>query len=313
MNKRVQMIKKWISMLFGKNVLAVQQGMGKKYSKTKITGYYNDLTNKVLFTTNLDENGIPVNLSYNGKKVYFPTAIVQYGLGAYDLYLLTSDKSYYDKFINITNWLLNDQEKNGGWDAFERIGQTDCNKYSAMTQGECTSILIRAYLQTNDSRYYEAAIKATDFMLKPVQEGGTTRYLNKKIYFEEYVKSEPDLVLNGWIFAIFGLLDLYKLTKEDKYKTALQSSIYTLKTELSKYDTGYWSCYDQSGKIGSPFYHDLHIAQLKVLYDLFEINEFNYYAIKWSNYQKNIFKKSFAISKKAFQKIITPGQTIIIK
>ncbi|MDQ7861995.1 hypothetical protein RCO48_16545 [Peribacillus frigoritolerans] len=52
------------------------------------------------------------------KKVYFPTAIVQYGLGAYDLYLLTSDKSYYDKFINITNWLLNDQEKNGGWDAF---------------------------------------------------------------------------------------------------------------------------------------------------------------------------------------------------
>lgn len=307
------MFKKWLSMLLGKNVLAVQQGIGKKYSKTNINGYYNDLTNKVLFTTNLDENGIPVNLSYNGKKVYFPTAIVQYGLGAYDLYLLTSDKSYYDKFINITNWLLNDQERNGGWDAFERIGQTDCNKYSAMTQGECASILIRAYLHTNDSRYHDAAIKAIDFMLKPVHEGGTTRYIKEKIYFEEYVKSRPDLVLNGWIFAIFGLLDVCKLTNEVKYKKALQSSIYSLKTELSKYDTGYWSFYDQGGKIGSPFYHDLHIAQLKVLYDLFEIDEFNYYAIKWSKYQKNIFKKSFAISKKAFQKIITPGQTIIIK
>ena len=313
MNKRLQMLKKWISILSGKNVLAVEQGIGKIYSKVEIMGYYNDLTNKVKYSNTLDEKSIPVNFNHNGEKVYFPIAIAQVGLGAYDLFLLTKETSHCEKFINAANWLLDNQEEDGGWDAFERIGHTDCHKYSAMAQGEGASILIRAYLHTNDTRYYNGAIRAIDLMLKPVEEGGTARYLGEKLYLEEYVKDKPNLVLNGWVFAIFGLLDVFKLTQDVRYKDALEGTLKTLTEELNNYDTGYWSFYDQCGLIASPFYHNLHIALLNVLYDLFEIKEFQQQGDKWSGNQKNIFKKTLAVCRKAMQKIINPGQSIIVK
>ena len=72
---------------------------------------------------------------------------------------------------------------------------------------------------------------------------------------------------------------------------------------MIKYDRGFWSDYDLKGTIASPAYHDLHIRQLKLLYDLFNINEFDAYANKWAKYQKSTLKKMHAMAIKFKQKI----------
>ena len=48
-----------------------------------------------------------------------------------------------------------------------------------------------------------------------------------------------------------------------------EDSLATLKANLNVYDTGFWSLYEQSGTrlpmVASPFYHRLHIVQLRVM------------------------------------------------
>ena len=132
-------------------------------------------------------------------------------------------------------------------------------------------------------------------------------YVKDKLYSEEVVKLKPSLVLNGWIFTIFGLFDIVKLTDDKNYVNMLNITLKTLEEELDNYDCGYWSYYDQCGGLTSPFYHRLHIAQLNVLYDLFNIKKFKVMSERWESYSLNKFKKGKAIIFKIWQKIKEPG------
>lgn len=241
----------------GKSDLHVKQDIGKIYSKDKIKGYYNDLTKKVNWHGELSQNGIPLIVKLNGDKVYFPITISQYALSNYDLYLLTNERKYYKQFKKSVNWLVNNQDVQGGWDISNVLG----SKYSAMAQGEGISVLVRAFIKNKNNKYLNSAIKATELMIKPINNGGTARHISNNIYFEEYVNEKPLLILNGWIFAIFGLFDITKLTNNILYKAILSRTLKTLKNELDKYDSSYWSYYDQCGHLSSPFYHKVHIAQ----------------------------------------------------
>ena len=83
-----------------------------------------------------------------------------------------------------------------------------------MAQGEGASVLLRAYTLTGNVSYREAAQKAVDFMLQDIEKGGTTEYADGKLVFREYT-NQP-VVLNGWIFAWWGLYD-YVLGSLDLY------------------------------------------------------------------------------------------------
>lgn len=90
-------------MLRGKSILHVNQGLGRCFSTTDICGYYNDLTEKVTKMPellNCDE--LPHVEDERGEQILFPVAVFQYGLGAYDLYLLKHDERYLKKnFISV--------------------------------------------------------------------------------------------------------------------------------------------------------------------------------------------------------------------
>lgn len=297
------MLKKWIKILKGNSDLHVNQDEGKIYSKDKVKGYYNDLTEKINWYQGYDKSGIPLVLNYNGDRIYFPITISQYALGNYDLYLMTNEKIYYKQFTNSVRWLIDNQDIQGGWNVLNSMG---C-KYSAMAQGEGVSVLTRAFIEFNDSKYLNAAVKASELMLKSIKNGGTARYVKDNLYFEEFAKLKPSLVLNGWIFTIFGLFDIAKLSDDKNYADMLNITLKTLEGELVNYDCGYWSYYDQCGHLASPFYHRLHIAQLNVLYDLFHIKNFKVISERWESYLLNKFKKGKAIIFKIWQKIKEPG------
>lgn len=293
-------IKKWILMLSGKSIMHVNQGVGRCYSVGDIFGYYNDLTEKVTKDPlTLCSDHPPMVKIESGETIYFSIAVFQYGLGAYDLYLQRNDIVYLEKFWQCVQWAIQTQGKMGESKTFSHVYPNA--PYSAMAQGELCSLLLRAYRETKDLEYLARAEKAIDFMLTPVELGGTAKYENDQIIFLEYTELAP--VLNGWIFALFGLYDLTLVCDDKKYNHILQKAVISLKNNLCKFDNGYWSLYDLDNKITSPFYHRLHIAQLEALYTLFRMEEFKWYMDKWNDYQRNRFNVWKAFIVKSIQKI----------
>ena len=291
-------IKKWVNMLRGKSVYHVNQDEGKIYSKKDIRGYYNNLTEKVT-RFGLNGEGVPKTVVEKGGERYFPIEIFQYGLAAYDLFLLNNSEEMLSKAISCADWTVDNQNQDGGWDTFGYLDKTA--PFSAMAQGEGVSLLLRVYKQTNKKEYIQAAQNAIRFMITPIEQGGTAKYDKDNVLFYEY--TNKPLVLNGWIFALWGLWDACQVFQEEHLKEVLDKTLHSLEKKLADDDLGYWSKYDEKKKIASPFYHKLHIAQLRVMYDLTDKEVFLAYAEKWDGYQKSFWKRKRAFIKKAFQKI----------
>lgn len=293
-------LKKWHCMLMGKSVLHVNQGLGRCFSSGEVCGYYNDLTEKVTkLPILLETNELPYVKDEKGNSILFPVAIFQYGLGAYDLYCLEQDERYLKKFFQCVHWATQHQENSGAWSNFFFIYPD--NPYGAMCQGEGASLLIRAYKYSGELTYLKAAQKAIAFMLKPREDGGTALYRDNELVFLEYTHRPP--VLNGWIFAIFGLFDLVHTVNKQEYSDELERAIRTLVKWLPQFDGGYWSRYDLDGRIASPFYHNLHISLMQALYALTKNEEFHQYEAKWEEYSKSWWKRRWAFVVKAIQKI----------
>lgn len=292
-------IKRWTRMLTGHSIYHVEQNLGKAFVAEQLNGYFNDMTKKVIFgDKNLDKNRIPFLVHSDGSKIEMPTMIFQYGLGAYDLWLLNSEKEYFSKALNCADWAIQNQEKSGAWNTFFYIYPH--TPYSAMPQGEGVSLLLRVYKETAERKYLLAAKKAVDFMLMDVKNGGVSDYSNGELKLLEY--THLPIVMNGWIFALFGLYDFYLLTGE--YKKEFLKSVHSLEKCMPVFDSGYWSMYDVDGNIASPFYHNLHIAQMQALYMVTNSELFNQYAKKFTAYQSKCLNRNRAFIKKALQKIV---------
>ena len=288
-------------MLTGKSILHVKQDIGKCFSIQEIKGYYNNLTEKVLRDKNhiYEIEYLPLFQTEKGENIFFPITIFQYGLGCYDLYLQTGEKFYLEKSLHCATWGVLNQEDCGGFNTFSFIYPD--NPYSAMCQGEAVSLFLRMYVATGEKKFVDAAKKALDFMLLPLEQGGTTEYLNNGIIFKEY--THLPVVLNGWIFALFGLFDWVLMNGEDQYKETFNRSLMTLSNSLKTFDCGYWTKYDMQNKIASRFYHNLHIAQMEALKQITRNDTFEQYEMQWRKYEKSRWKRFKAFIKKAFQKI----------
>lgn len=291
-------LKKWYKMLAGKSISHVNQGVGTCYSKSVVTGYYNDLTEKIMRDN--PDILIPKYHVDTGEEIYFSIGIFQYGLAAYDLYLKTGEEIYKKKLLACADWAVDNQQEDGGWVTFAY--ENPEHPYSSMAQGEGISMLIRTHIVVCDERYMFAIRKAKDFMLKPITEGGTTDYEGDQIYLYEYTHNP--LILNGWIFSLWGLYDYSKYIEDDTVKDILNSTLNSLKKKLPEFDIKYWSKYEDGKRICSPFYHRLHVSQLKVMYDLFGDDIYKEYADRWDAYQNSFWKPKRAFIKKAIQKIV---------
>lgn len=297
MSISIYKLKKWYKMMTGKSISHVNQGVGTCYSKTEVAGYYNDLTEKV---TRDDPNIlVPKYHVDTGEEMYFSIGVFQYGLAAYDLLLKTNDEIFKNKLIACANWAVENQQQDGGWVTFAY--ENPEHPYSSMAQGEGISILIRAHIVTQNEKYIAAAYKAKNFMIKPISEGGTTKYSGEDVYL--YECTHDPLILNGWIFSLWGLYDFAKYTKDDKAISVLQATLKSLKRRLPSFTLNYWSKYDEGNRICSPFYHKLHIAQLKTMHDLFGDYIYREYADKWEKYQNSFWKSKRAFVKKVIEKV----------
>lgn len=278
--------------------------------------YYMTFARKADYGGRYDERGVPL-LNYRGAIgwQYNPIAIAQYGLGNYNLFQTTLDPAREAKFLQAADWLLSNQERNAAglsvWNHhfdWEYRTRLKAPWYSALAQGQGVSLLVRAHQATGDRRYLAAATRAVEAFLVPTGEGGVTFEDDwGNTWFEEYITSPPTHILNGFVWATWGVFDYFLATSSAVAKELLAKAIGSLARNLKDYDTGFWSLYERPGARGrmlaSPFYHSLHITQLAVLHAWTGERLFRQFAERWDGYRRNRGNRARALAEKSFFKL----------
>ncbi len=277
-------------------------------SITELGEYYMPFTEKADYRGAYDANGIP-QLDYHGHigLQYNPIAISQYGLGNYNLWRRTNDQDRRRKFFLIADWLAANLEQNAHglsvWNHHFNWEYRDTLKapwYSALAQGQGISLLVRAYKESGDSRYLEAAKRAFASFQHSIEDGGVAFTDDSgDLWFEEYIVSPPTHILNGFIWALWGVHDYFLATRDSSAQELFARGVRTLLHNLDRYDLGFWSLYEQSGTrlpmVASGFYHQLHIVQLRVMHRLTGESEFARVADRWVGYSRSRANRSRAL------------------
>jgi heparosan-N-sulfate-glucuronate 5-epimerase len=283
--------------------------------------YYMLFAEKADYGGACDSSGIPL-LDYHGKigPQYNPIAIAQYGLGNYNLFRRSGDPTRRQKFFFAADWLCSHLEQNSHglavWNHHFDWEYRDMLKapwYSALAQGQGISLLVRAHLagthkESADSRYLESARRAVGAFSVPTIEGGVAFTDDRgDLWFEEYIVSPPTHILNGFIWATWGVYDYFLATKGEPARQLFSRAVQTLLRNLDRYDLGFWSLYEQSGTrlpmVASSFYHRLHIVQLRIMYRLTGENEFARVADRWEGYTRSRSNRARALCYKSAFKL----------
>jgi len=282
----------------------------------KFGKYYMKFHYKADYSGHFDVNDIPM-LNYHGKIgiQYNPIAIAQYGLGNYNLFLDNNNNTRLKKFITVSDWLVENLEPNrygiSVWHHnfdFEYCEKLKSPWYSGLAQGMGLSVLLRAYNETSDNKYLDAHNLAWESFTKDINQGGVI-YIDSigNKWIEEYIVSSPTHILNGFIWALWGVYDTWKVLGTNDAKELFKECLNTIEYNLLQYDTNYWSLYELSGThipmVSSPFYHKLHIVQLRILYQLTNKSIFIDTANKWEEYLFSRSKKTKAFLQKILFKI----------
>ena len=263
-----------------------------------------------------DSDGIPM-LNYRGAigLQHNPIAIAQWGLGNFNLARRAGDESARRKFLAASDWLCQNLEPNAhgihvwnhhfDWEYRETLRAP---WYSGLAQGQGISLLVRAHAETGEGRYLDSASRAFKSFLASTNEGGVTfTDADGNLWFEEYLVSPPTHILNGFIWAVWGVYDFALATGSTEAKQLFERAVHTLKKNLYHYDLGFWSLYEQSGTrlhmIASRFYHRLHITQLHVMHRVTGEPIFDEYATRWKAYAHRASNRTRALCYKSAFKL----------
>lgn len=255
-------------------------------------------------------DGIPITRYANGEFHLSPVNVTSYALGCLDMHIHGLGKQYLDGFLKLADWLCTHQvihEGMGVW-LYDYDWQHMKKPWiSGMAQGEALSVLARAYQMTHDVKYINCARQALACFFASVEQGGVASRLHDgRIMFEEYPSvSRSTHVLNGFIYALWGIYDYQLVTGCPSAQMLWQQGVATLVQNLDQYDTGWWSYYnlaDQNRIVSSFMYHNLHVVQLDILFDLTGESAFYVTRDRWSGYMKSPPNRIRALTVKVLEK-----------
>ena len=159
---------------------------------------------------------------------------------------------------------------------------------SGMGSGHAMSVLTRAFRKSGDEKFIKAAINAISPFKKYTHEGGLkASFLDTYDWYEEYPTTPNSFVLNGFMYSLLGLYDLWQTLEEyinvidisefndepvNDAKNLFEQGIESLVALLPLYDTGSGTTYDlRHFTMGGPpklarwDYHSTHVNLLFAL------------------------------------------------
>lgn len=221
------------------------------------------------------------------KGEYNPVSIAQYALYCHER-LYAGDESARAPFFRQVNY-LRDALQPGGALPFSfphlEFGLSS-GWISGMSQGEASSVFLRAFALTNDDCYIDCARKALEPLEHNAEAGGATYMRGNDVFFEE-VPGLPTHILNGHLWAAFAVWEACEYGfATPKLRALHEQSIETLIRWLPLYDDDGWSFYQLGSRTEKrryvPItYHQTHINQLLVYAEMTGREEFTAMAECW--------------------------------
>lgn len=226
-------------------------------------------------------------VEYDGTLHNNPVTTAELALGDYTRYWSTGDARFLVFFLDAADWLRAQQQADGSWRYDFAFQDLSPDWSSGMAQGLAISVLCRAYAQTGVIGYLRAARRSFAFMERAVAQGGDLGALPDGVpMLEEYPGSVVFAhVLNGSVFALWGVRDLY-LTTGDPATLALWRRLsVALPRILKLYDTGNWCRYDPTAtRPIELWYMQIHVAQMFVMGAITGDGRYTQYAASWLGY-----------------------------
>jgi hypothetical protein len=244
--------------------------------------------------------------------------VIQWGLGCFERFVADEGEEWLGAALGAGDLLLAEQDEDGGWTHQFRYPHSlplPPPWRSAMAQGEGASLLVRLHLETGEERYAEAAIRALAPLDVPTAAGGVQAMLDGHPFLEEYPTQPSSFVLNGTIFALWGLRDVGVGLDSREARDRFTSGAVALASALHRWDTGWWSRYDLFPRplpnIASSFYHTLHQTQLEAL-DMFAPNpEFGRVRNRFASYAASSVNRRRALASKVAYRLMIPRNQLL--
>jgi hypothetical protein len=239
----------------------------------------------------VDAAGIPI-VDYTRKSVggasnpeaYNPVTISQYALGRYEEYLRGEEAAITD-FLIQAEWLRDHLMADGTLPFTISVPSRGLEPgwISAMAQGEAISVFVRAYSETADQEYLDAALLAFQPFTRSLDDNGVTFKDETGTWLEEYPQNPPSHVLNGGLFAAFGLYDLLRVTDDDEVRELLDDVSDTLVDNLARYESDGWVLYElESDQLAGKTYYPLQVDQLRAFGSIMNDDRITSVADRWA-------------------------------
>jgi hypothetical protein len=229
--------------------------------------------------------------------------IAQYALAIHDQMLNEGRSPELERKFRIQlEAIVANMESESPWRGFFLDKRTN-SKYkeiptpsaSALSQGNAISALLRGFQLFGDQDLLSHATDAFNVLSRPLEDGGVLDVDNcGHVWFEEYQMDPPSHVLNGFIFALWGILDYARVTDSRQGWDWWEAGIKTLQAHIADFDRGYWSVYDlRYRELASLYYHvNIHVPQLRVMYGLTGDKLFKRYAERWRDFSESSWRRA---------------------
>ena len=180
-----------------------------------MTGATTTTCAKALWDRVLIDNVPALYVPALGRNIAFPSTVLLYGLGSMDRFFLEGRSQWRENVANAARWLLQNVRTEGYWDGcgvFRDRGNSYYSDNSCMNQGLALSFMTRVvkyHVLDDDLTHLLPPLmkKVADNMLLAVADGGTALYQGEDVFLCEDARCDGYVVLNGWIFGLFGLID----------------------------------------------------------------------------------------------------------
>lgn len=234
------------------------------------SGYYNDLTVEALKRGTAGDARRWLAQITEVRELANPVTVAQLGLGAWTL--AKSDGAWQPVAETAAEWLVAQLDDRGRIPYLFPMRHTfalDPPWLSAMAQGEAASLLVRVGARRDEREFVAAASAAVRPLLSEASE--LVAPTPDGPVLQEYPTSPAAHVLNGWVFALWGLYDVACVDPTARVvAAAFDVGVDTLARRVHLYRAWpRWSRYDlfphPLPNVASPFYHRLHVAQLQAL------------------------------------------------
>lgn len=249
-----------------------------------------------LRTRQVDAQGVAIyTYRITGEREDHPVVYAQYGLTALIEYERTGAPMWLDRAVANADRLIDMRtESDGAWWYAYPFDWTYVDRtltapwWSGMAQGQALSLFSRLAELQPDEHWREAADATwASFEVPRSDDAPWFRVIDDGyLWFEEYAGDQPPLlVLNGHLFAAFGLYDYFELTGDPQVAATFDAGATTILENLARFrvagGVSYYCAqpdFCQTERWQDTKYHDIHIWQLETMERLSGSAEFGDWA-----------------------------------